>query len=167
MRMKKSVTIAIIVIVPLCLAVFTVIYKRPLKIEQRYPEINLSQCTQISGHYQIIGNSDEMIQYVFYPEDVQYNELVKIFQTTSFKTSFNNLLPQDTKVHRNHEGDFQWAVSFRFENVRLNEAVLSGELLSVEDFFGDLLLFFDGKQAKCSVNEKEQWLKSVLEVIMQ
>lgn len=167
MKMKKRLTIAIIAALVLCLAVFAAVYTRPLKIEQRYPEIDLSQCTQISGYYRINGTGDEMIRFVFDPEDAQFNEMIGIFQTVGFKRSIQDLLPKGTNAHTDREGDFQWTVSFRFENVRSNKAVLSGELLSVDDFYGDLQLSFDGKPMKCSADETQNWSKRVLDVMMQ
>lgn len=165
--MRKKVTAAIVAAVFLCLAAFAVVYTRPLKIEQRYPEIDLSQCTRISGYYRIDGNSDEFTQFVFYPEDARFNEMVELFRSPAFKTRLNNLFPQGTKVHANHEGDFQWTVSFRFESVLSGKSVISGEVLRADDFYGDLELSFDGKQVKCSVTNQDQWLESVMSAIVQ
>ena len=165
--MKKKLAATIVAVAALGMLAFVLIYTRPVKIERRYPEIDLSQCTQIMGDYRINGVSDEFTEFVFYPQDPQFQEMVELFRAPGFRTRLKNLLPRGTKIHAHHEGDFQWAMSFRFENVPSGDGVISGDLLSADDFYGDLELSFNGKQVNCSVAGQEQWRESVLAVIMQ
>ena len=55
---------------------------------------------------------------------------------------------------------------FGFDGVDIqNGGVVGGDVLSVEDFYGDMELFFDKQQVRITLGDKEQWRESVLSVI--
>ena len=57
---------------------------------------------------------------------------------------------------------------FRFEDVLFPSGDMgSGDMLHIENFYGDIDLSFDGEQMNCSVKNQEQWLKDVMSIIVQ
>lgn len=168
--MKKRVKTAILLAVLLCLAAFVLVYTRPLTIEQRYPVLDMSQCTQVRGYY-YDGSGAGHTQFTIYPEDAHFAEIIERFQSAAFRTKLRNLLPRGTKVHQTQPGsenDFQWEVMFRFEDVLFPSGDTgSGDMLHVQNFYGDIDLSFDGELVNCSVKNQEQWLKEVMDIIVQ
>ncbi len=165
--MKKRVKTTLFATALFCLFAFVLVYTRPLTIEQRYPVLDISQCTQIRGYY-YDGTGVEFIHFTIYPDDTHFDEIIELFQSTAFRTKLRNLFPRGTKTHRYNEGDFQWEIMFRFEDVLFPSGDMgSGDMLHIENFYGDIDLSFDGEQMNCSVKNQEQWLKDVMSIIVQ
>lgn len=77
-----------------------------------------------------------------------------------------DLLPRGTKNHRYREGDFQWTVLFRFENVLFpSKDTGTGDLLHVNNFYGDLTLYSDGETVQCGFSGQEPWARDVMDII--
>lgn len=165
--MKKRLKAAFIIVALFCVAASFFVYTRPLTIEQRYPVLDLSQCTLIHGYF-YDGTSVEDTRFTLAPDDPHFDEIVELFQSVAFRTSLRNILPQGTKIHRYSDGDFKWSVMFQFENVLFpNGDTGSGDMLHINNFFGYVDLSFDGKQVECSVKNQEQWLKDVMSILTQ
>lgn len=164
--MKKGLKIIIAVALLICMAA-ALIYTRPLTLAQRYPILDLSQCTQIRGYF-FDGRDIEQTPFVIYHDDPHFGEMIRLFQTVGFKTRIRNLFPQGTKTHLYQEGDFKWEVMFRFENVLFSNGDMgSGDMLQIKNFFGDLAISFDGEQVQCTINSQETWARKVMEIILQ
>ena len=149
----------------LCGVAFVLIYTRPLTIEQRYPFLDLSECTQIRGYYDR-GKGTAPIPFLLQTGDPDFQELLELFHRPAFRTKVSNLLPSGTKVHRYEEGDFRWSVMFRFEEVLFPDGSAgSGDMLHVDNFFGKVTLSFDGENISCTVENQEQWLREVMDII--
>jgi hypothetical protein len=87
--------------------------------------------------------------------------MIELFRQASFRTEITNILPESIKTHSG-EG-FRWEVIFKFDSVRMEDgSTVSGDLLRVSNFFGNLELFFDGKTVQCSVTDSADWLEAVL-----
>jgi len=167
MIMKKRVKTTFFVTVLFCIAAFVLVYTRPLTIEQRYPVLDISQCTQIQGYY-YDGTGVEHIHFTIYPDDIHFDEIIEQFQVTAFKTKLRNIFPRGTKTHRYNKGDFQWEIMFRFEDILFPSGDMgSGDMLHIRNFYGDIDLFFDGEQVNCSVKNQEQWLEDVMSILVQ
>ena len=165
--MKKRVITIILILVLLCIVAFVLVYTRPLTIEQRYPVLDISQCTQIRGYY-YDGTDTENTPFTIYPDDPHFDEIVELFQSAAFETKLRNIFPQGTKTHPYSKGDFKWEVMFGFEDVLFPSGDMgSGDMLHIRNFFGDIDLSFGGEQVNCSVKNQEQWLKDVMNVITQ
>ena len=165
--MKKRVKATIFVVLLLCIVAFVLVYTRPLTLAQRYPVLDLSQCTQIQGSYSDTADMGE-IQFTIHPEDPHFHEMIELFQSAAFQTRLRNIFPQGTKTHRYNDGDFKWFVAFRFEDVAFpNGGTGSGALLQINNFFGDIELSFDGKQVNCAAKNQEQLLSDVMNTITQ
>ncbi len=164
-RRKKTVLAAAAL---LALAAAAFIYTRPLTIEQRYPFLDLSQCTQIRGYY-YDGEGVAPVSFTIRPDDAHFEELLSMFRSAALKTRLRNILPSSgVKTHRSEEGDFQWEVMLRLEDVLFPSGDTGGgDMLHLVNFYGDLSLRFDGETVECAVSNQEQWLKEVLEIIRQ
>lgn len=165
--MKKRVKTTFFVIVLFCIVAFVLVYTRPLTIEQRYPVLDISQCTQIRGYY-YDGTDIEDTPFTIYPDDPHFDEMIELFRSAAFKTKLRNIFPRGTKTHLYSDGDYEWEVMFRFEDVLFPSGDMgSGDMLHIRNFFGDIDLSFDGEQVNCSVKNQEQWLKDVMSIIVQ
>lgn len=163
--MKKRIGAAFAAVILLCAAVFIFVYTRPLTIEQRYPVLDLSQCTLIQGSFQ---DGTGETQFTIAPGDPHFDEVIGRFRSAAFQTRLRNILPQGAKTHPYRDGDFKWSVTFRFEDVLFPGGDTgSGDMLRVNNFFGDIDLFFDGEQVNCSVKDQEQWLKDSMSIFAQ
>lgn len=168
-HLKKRIKTAFIAGGLLCMIAFVLIYTRPLTIEQRYTVLDLSQCTRIHGYFYIFNGTDvENTPFAIYPDSPHFDEMIELFQSAAFKTRLQNILPKGTKTHRCSDGDYKWQVMFRFEDVLFPSGEKGrGDMLHINNFYGDIELSFDGEQINCSVNYQEQWLKDVMDIITQ
>ena len=167
MRMKRSVKVILSFLV-LCVVIVTLIYTRPLTIEERYPVLELSQCELISGRFRRDGTDVEDTSFTISPEDPHFDELIDLFQSAEFKTKLRNILPHGTKVHPYQDGDYKWEVTFRFEDVAFpNGDIGSGDMLHIDNFYGEIELFFDGQQTECSLKNQDEWLDDIMSIITQ
>lgn len=165
--MGKRMKAALIAAAMLCMIAAVLVYTRPLTIEQRYPVLDLSQCTLIRGYFHD-GTSAEAANFTIAPGDPNFGEMIERFQSAAFKKRLRNMLPRGTKTHLYEDGDFRWFVVFQFEDVLFPSGDTgSGDMLHVNNFFGDVELSFDGEQVECSVENQEQWLKDVMSIIVQ
>lgn len=141
------------------------IYTRPRTIAQRYPFLDLDQCIQIHGYYSE-GIQAEDTRFLITPEDPHFKEALRLFGSPAFRTKLGNLLPRGTKTHRYSEGDFQWIVLFRFESVLFpSKDTGTGDLLHVNNFYGDLTLYSDGETVQCGFSGQEPWTRDVMDII--
>lgn len=152
----------------LCAVMAGLVYTRPLTLGERYPVLDISQCMEIHGYYDN-GNGLEDTEFTIYPDDPDFDEALELFRPAVFRTRPGNILPQRpqrTRTHRYGEGDFGWDVILRFEDVLFPSGDTgSGDMLRIDNFYGDLELHFDGETVKCSVNNQERWLKDVMDII--
>ncbi|MBQ1959236.1 MAG: hypothetical protein II354_02315, partial [Firmicutes bacterium] len=102
--MKKHLKVLVPVLV---LLVAALIYTRPQTIEQRWDEIDLSQCTQISGRYYIYdaddGKGKEDLLFTITADDPEFSKIIEMMDTAGFKTRLRNLLPTGTRTHSYRE----------------------------------------------------------------
>ncbi len=64
------------------------------------------------------------------------------------------------------QGDSQWTVTFRFGDVPFPDgSTACGDLLTVENFYGDLYFYFDGIYTACAVKDQKQWISDVTDML--
>lgn len=161
--MKKKTALLVTSVLLLFVLVLFLIYTRPQTIEERYPELDLSECCGIHGYYRA-SVGDELHSFSIHPGEEGFEEMIALFRRASFRTRLRNLLPSGTKIHTG-EG-FQWDISFEFESVPMMKdgSMVRGDLLTAGNFFGDLELRFVDGTTRCSVFGGDAWLKQVLEL---
>ena len=146
-------------------------YTRPQTIEQRYPFLDLTQCTRISGDYDmyVTASASNQRRFSIGPDDARFEELLRLFREAKIRTKLTNLIPMyGMRYHTKREGDFQWTVWLQLENVVFpNGDTRTGDMLQFYNFFGDVDVAFDMENRRCTVNHQDAWLKAVLDCITQ
>ena len=74
--MKKRMQAIFVAVAIFCMFVSVLAYTRPLTIEQRYPVLDLSQCTLIRGYFND-GTSVEVQNFTIAPDDPHFDEMIK------------------------------------------------------------------------------------------
>ena len=165
--MKKKLWLIISVIIVICIIVFWLFYTRARTVEQRYPYLDLAQCTKIEGNYSK-GMITEITPYTIDPGEARFEELIEVIRSAEFKTRLSNLLPKGTKIHKASEDGFNWDVEYYFDNVMLPDgSVSSGGILSIQYFYGDLTLTVNGEIINCSVVNEAEWALRIMDIIQQ
>ena len=173
--MKKRIRAILAAGILLGIFLFVLVYTRPLTIEQRYPALNLSQCTQMRGNFGTFtaGAGFEQEQFILYPDDPDFSKLVDLLRSARFKTKLDNLLPEGTTTHPITEGDVKWMVTFQFEDLIPfpDGSMGKDDLLTINSFCGDryegIGLSFDGETVRCSLSDQGRWSQSVMDLITQ
>ena len=165
--MKKKPGLIISVILAICIIVFCFIYTRARTVEQRYPYLDLAQCTKIEGNF-YKGMITELTPYTIYPGEARFEELIEVIRSAEFKTKLSNLLPKGTKIHRATEDGINWDIEYYFDNVMLPDgSVSSGGILGIQYFYGDLTLTVNGEIINCSVVNEKEWALKIMDIIQQ
>ena len=159
--MKKRLSLLAAVSVLLLLS--ALVYTWPHTLGQWCPQFDLSTCTQVVGFYRL-GATREEASFVVHPGEAHFDELVELFQVARFRLKLSNLLPRRAKTYI---GDgIQWEVVFSFENTPVEDGFVSGALLGVDNFFGELSVFtYGGDRFDCSVQGQELWMKEVSRIV--
>lgn len=153
------------VIIAICIVAACSIYTRPQTIEQSYPLLSISDCTEIQGYY-FIAPCVEDIQYHISTDDSRFSEIIQLVQSARIKKKLSNILPQETKTHRLSDGDFKWELMLNFDDVSyLSGDHGSGYMLHIRNFFGEVSISFDGEEVWYSVSNQEQWLRDIMEIV--
>lgn len=165
---KKNIRLIVSAIIAICIVVTCLIYTHPQTIEQRYPFLNISDCTEIKGYYFVEPNIEDIEYHIISADDYRFSELIQLVQSTEFKKKLSNILPQGRKSHRLSDGDFKWDLLLNFDDVAFpNGDHGSGYILHLRNFFGDFSISFDGEEIWYAVNNQEQWLKEIMDIISE
>ena len=164
--MKKEIKLIIAAAVIVCIVAFCLIYTSPRTIEQRYPFLDLSKCTKIEGHYSAYPESDTVTCSI-YPGTPFFKELINHIRFVEFNKKLKNILPQPRiTIHNIEKGDYQWEIMLFFDDVIFPDgSSVSGSILSIRYFYGDLSYSIDGKTIYCSVKKNptwDAWVKNVI-----
>lgn len=164
---KKNIKLIVSAIIVICIVVTCLIYTRPQTIEQRYPLLSISDCTGMKGYY-FVAPGVEDTAFQISSDDSRFSELIQQLQSVQIKKKLSNILPQGTKTHRLYDGDFKWELMLHFDDVsHPSGSHGSGYMLHIRNFFGDVSISFDGEEIWYSVSNQEQWLRDVLDIILQ
>ena len=167
MKMKKW-TIFIVTLLILIVLAAGAVYKRPLTLEQLYPESGLDLCKNITAYYSV-DKTGEDHPVVFPPESEEFELLMEKLKRQQFRKSFQNFLPSCTKTHRWTEGDFRWVITLEFEGPipMKYESAASGNLIRLTNFFGDLTLYnlASEQSIQCRTNNQQQWAEEILHIL--
>ena len=100
---------------------------------------------------------------------MRFEELLRLFRETKFRTKLTNLIPMyGMQYHTKREGDFQWTVWLQLENVVFpNGDTGTGDMLRFDNFFGDVEVLFDTENRRCTIKNQDAWLKAVLDCVTQ
>ena len=160
-KMKKA--FLLISVTVLLLAAY-LIYSRPMTIQQRYPMLDLEQCTDLRGYYEIGGQG--RIEFTVDKNSEDFETLCTLLYEQAYRRSLKDLLPHGTRTYRVLPEDFEWEVFFQFEDVAFPDGShTSGRILRVDYWYGELDIHFYGDIVSCSTKQQESWAKTVLDII--
>ena len=160
-KMKKA--FLLISVTVLLLAAY-LIYSRPMTIQQRYPMLDLEQCTDLRGYYEIGGHG--RIEFTVDKNSEDFETLCTLLYEQAYRRSLKDLLPHGTRTYRVLPEDFEWEVFFQFEDVAFPDGShTSGRILRVDYWYGELDIHFYGDIVSCSTKQQEAWAKTVLDII--
>ena len=168
--MKKTKTKKAVItfsVTVLLLAAY-LIYSRPMAIQQRYPILDLAQCTELRGYYEIAGQAErtERTEFTIDKNSEDFETLCTLLYEQTYRRSLKDLLPRGTRTHTTQPGDFEWEVFFQFEDVVFPDGSRgSGGILRIEYWYGELDIHFDGEQLSCHTKQQESWAKTILDTI--
>ena len=163
--LRKNIKLIIGVAIIVGIIVSCLIYTKPQTVEQRYPYLDFSRCTRIEAYWSTDMSVDHM-QVIMTPDDPRFSELIDIIRSKEFRSRIKSIFPKGTRVHRYEEGDFSWELEFCFDELSLPDgSISSGEILSFQDYFGDLTRIVNGEIVFCSVGDEEQWAQAIMEII--
>lgn len=162
--MKKRKVIIIIALLLLFIVGY-LFYSRPMTIQQRYPMLSLDKCTELQGLYKSNGQ-DDFTEFVFDKNSEEFEILCKLLFEQEYKHRLRDLLPRGTRYHQTQPNDYEWEVFFHFEDVMLEDGnIASGGVLSIQYWYGELDIKFDGETISCTTSKQDTWSKEVLNTI--
>lgn len=165
MKKVKTKKVAISFSVAVLLLAAYLIYSRPMTIQQRYPILDLAQCTELRGYYEIVGQA-ERTEFTIDKNSEDFETLCTLLYEQTYRRSLKDLLPRGTRIHATQPGDFEWEVFFQFEDVVFPDGNHgSGGILRIEYWYGELDIHFDGEQLSCHTKQQEFWAKTILDTI--
>lgn len=140
-------------------------YSRPMTIPQRYEMLTLDKCFEIGGYYHD-GTTVDLKKFTVDKNSEEFEKLWELLYERDYRRSLKDLVPRGRRTHRSEPGDFQWDVSFRFEDVIFPDgSTSSGEILRVQNWYGELDIYFAGERLSCHTKDQEAWAKEVLDLI--
>lgn len=163
-KLKTKKAIIMIAVILLFIAVY-LFYSRSMSIQQRYPMLTIEKCTELRGYYKLDGQA-EFTEFTIDKNSEEFEILCDLLYEQEYHRSLRNLFPRGTRIHPTESGAFQWEVYFHFEDVVFPDGSIgSGEMLSIQSWYSELDIHFDGEILSCYINEQETWAKEVLNTI--
>ena len=162
LKIKRIVNVIAVILLFIAAYLF---YSRPLTIQQRYPMLNLDKCTELRGYFRLDGQ-EELTEFIIDKNSKEFEILCDLLYEQDYCRSLRDLLPRGTRIHPTESGAFQWEVSFHFEDIVFPDGSIgSGGILSIQSWYGELDIHFDGDVLSCHTSEQETWAKEVLNAI--
>ena len=165
--MRKKLVLCALILVCMGIGIAACIFPRPMTAENMFPGVSPKDCTEIQVYYGTSPEADDL-SLTLTPEDAAFTDLLKLLCTQKYRRSLRSLFPDVTRTHRWTNGDFYWDISLRFGATPLPDgSVISGTLLHFNDFFGTLIVRFNGADWRCSTNGQKVWRSAVMDTILQ
>ena len=144
-------------------------YTRPMTLRQLCPEVDLSQCSSITVHYEVVPSAVGNEKLVLERDDPTFDALLKELQGRTFSRSLTSLLPRGTRTVRTTDGDFQWELLLEFGTtiVTPDGNGHQGILLRLSNFFGRLRLdhMLADRSWNVTTGDQEAWVSQVMDII--
>lgn len=103
------------------------------------------------------------------PEDCEaFEKLWELLCAQEYRRSLRDLLPKGTRIHTAEPGEFQWEVSFHFEDVAFSDGSSgSGEMLRIQNWYDEIDIYFEDERLPCWKIKSGDCAREVLSIIMQ
>ena len=157
--MKKKIIIVLAI-----LTVIFALFSWPTSILKRYPMLGLEKCTEVTGSYKI-GDQDE-VTFAFDRDSKAFEDLFAQCYWQTFHRSPRDILPRGTRYHATESDDFKWDLYFTYDAVELPDgSICSGPLLHIQNWYGDVDIYFEEDTFSCYVKNQEKWLNDILQIM--
>lgn len=139
--------------------------QRQSTLEERYTYLDISGCNGITG-YCITEPGGTPKKFVIEPTDSHFDELLNLLQTTEFKDRIISVFPWQTHTNQGQTGDYSFDLYLDFGEIQLEDGqTISGALLYIKNFYGDLSIESLGESSLCSVNNQKKWSRNIMDII--
>ncbi len=127
--------------------------------------IEFTQYQSVKGEVNIVPADENLLFEINTQEEL--SAIFELFDNKTFRKSFKNLTPQGTKTYTPSDGDFSWRIVFQSsEEIVMGDGnSITGDILTVSNFYGELEIHFDGELYICATGNQEEWLKSVVDLL--
>ena len=150
-------------------ALLAVIYTRPLTLTELYPVIDFDECIRIHGYYYLYDGSNgagDDTRFELAAEDDAFEALLATVKDRAFRRSLRSLLPSHGQSHPLENGDYKWSIIFTFNDLSFPDGSIGrGDILHIDNFFGQLSLYHDGEKLYCGTDDQEAWIEEVMDYI--
>lgn len=150
-------------------AFFVLWYTRPMTIPEICPAIDFDECCRIHGYYYLYDGSNgagEDQRFELTAGDDEFTALLAAVKEREFRRSLRSLLPSGSRSHRLEHGDYKWSVIFTFGDLVFPDGNIGrGDILHIDNFFGELSLYYEGETLYCSTDDQEAWIAQIMEYI--
>lgn len=163
--MSKKIGCALAAFVVLAGICFSLVYTRPMTLEQLCPGIRLEECKAIQASFRR-GQTGEERAVTLQAGDAAFSRVVELLETKTFRRSLLSLFPLGGKSHALQPEDFKWLLLLEFGDTQLPDGTQgSGALVEINDFYGTLEISYVGETWRCSVSNQEEWRSAVMECL--
>lgn len=144
---------------------FSLVYTRPMTLEQLCPGIRLEECQGIQAGFRR-GQTGEETTITLQKEDEAFAQMTGLLHTATFRRSLLNLFPLGGKSHALQPEDFKWLLLLEFGDTRLPDGTQgSGMLVHLNDFYGTLEIAYAGETWRCTVSNQKEWRGAVMDCL--
>ncbi len=109
---------------------------------------------------------DGMKQCRIEKDDPRFLLITNLITAQRYRRSILSLFPQTTKTHRLQDGDFKWELGCVASDAALqNGEVVTGNVIHISSFFGELEISFIGKTWRCTAENQEKWIAEMMDTM--
>lgn len=159
---KKAVLLAAVILA----AAAWLIGSRPMTLSQLYPRLTADKCTKIYVDYQTFEQSLP-VEFTAEKGSEAFDALYDLFYADrTYRLSLKTIRPNGTRRHNVREDDFMWTIRFQFEEVEQPDGSLTGEIIHIRNWFGELDISSNADRVRVfRTDGQEEWLREVLDAI--
>lgn len=165
--MRKPLKTVAVILAVVCVIVITVlIYSRPMSISEICEGIDITKRAVLQGSYSVYPVG--LTEFEIGQDDAQFGPVMELLTGQKFRRSVRSLLPQGTKVYPLTDGVFKWDILCEMrEPVQIDGENVSGTVIRISDYYGELEIECVGKIWRCSTSGQEQFVTDVLDVLKE
>lgn len=163
--MSKKIGCVLALLVVLAGIGFSLVYTRPMTLEQLCPGIRLEECRGIQASFRR-GQTGDETTITLPKEDEAFAQMTGLLHTETFRRSLRSLFPLGSKSHAVQPADFKWLLLLEFGDTQLPDGTRgSGMLVHLNDFYGTLEIAYAGETWRCTVSNQKEWRGVVMDCL--
>lgn len=126
--MRRKIGCLLVLLMVLAGIGFSLVYTRPMTLEQLCPGIRLEECQEIQASFRR-GQTGEETTITLQKEDEAFAQMTRLLHTATFRRSLLNLFPLGGKSHALQPEDFKWLLLLEFGDTRLPDGTQGSGML--------------------------------------